>query len=298
MSSSAPKTNGNGHHPAISVQKDATALDGRRRTPWQLMLVAALLVIVPFFAWYGTWFGRELSDTQIEEYLRDEKPRHVQHALAEIERRMAKHDEATRRWYPQIILLDSHPVADVRQTAAWVMGADTHVEEFHQALQNLLNDPEPIVRWNAALSLVSFGDAQGKPELLAMLRPYKVNTPVDGKVLTVLSEGASIKRGGLLARLLLPHDEPYELRSPLSGRIKKVVGKEGVEVSRESQVLTLSPDETQARDALLALSKVGEETDVREIEMYVQDQEVKSEETKQLAARAIEFINERAKTKR
>jgi hypothetical protein len=45
--------------------------------------------IVPFLTWYGTWFGRALSDEKIAEYLADEKnPRHIQHALTQIEARM------------------------------------------------------------------------------------------------------------------------------------------------------------------------------------------------------------------
>ncbi|MBA3805144.1 MAG: HEAT repeat domain-containing protein, partial [Acidobacteria bacterium] len=271
---------------------------GRRRTPWQLMLVAALLVIVPFFAWYGTWFGRELSDSQIEEYLTDEKPRHVQHALAEIERRMAKQDAATRRWHPQIVALSHHPVADVRQTAAWVMGADVHAVEYHEALAQLLRDAEPIVRRNAALSLVSFGDAAGRPELLAMLRPYTINAPVEGKVLTILNEGVPVKREGLIARLRLRNDELYELRSPLSGKISKAFVREGDEVSIGREIILLSPDEAQVRNALIALSQVGEADDISEMESHAQETASTSAESKQVVKQAIEAIRKRSAEKR
>src|SRR2546423_13968112 len=111
-------TEQNGHH----GQATTTAL-ARRRTPWPLMIVAALLVIVPFIFWYGTWFGRTLSAAEIERYLRDEEqPRHEQHALSQIVARMEQHDEHVRQWYPQITQLVASRHADVRMTAAWVMG--------------------------------------------------------------------------------------------------------------------------------------------------------------------------------
>ena len=42
------------------------------------------------------------------------------------------------------------------------MGQDNKSEEFHQALLSLLNDNDPLVRRNAALQLVRFGDGSGK----------------------------------------------------------------------------------------------------------------------------------------
>jgi len=45
-----------------------------------------LIVLMPFLFWWNTWFGRQLSDKQIEVYLDDDKhPRHIQHALVAIE---------------------------------------------------------------------------------------------------------------------------------------------------------------------------------------------------------------------
>ena len=72
---------------------------GRRRSPWPLAVVAALFIIVPFAFWYGTWFGRPLRDEEIDTYLADEtKPRHVQHALAQLAEKIARGDESARRW--------------------------------------------------------------------------------------------------------------------------------------------------------------------------------------------------------
>ena len=41
----------------------------RRRASLPLIIVAALFIIVPFLTWYGTWFGRGLSDQDIASYL-------------------------------------------------------------------------------------------------------------------------------------------------------------------------------------------------------------------------------------
>ena len=41
-------------------------------------VTAWLIVLMPFLFWWNTWFGRQLSDKQLDEYLRDEKhPRHI-----------------------------------------------------------------------------------------------------------------------------------------------------------------------------------------------------------------------------
>jgi hypothetical protein len=40
----------------------------------------------------------------------------------------------------QIIALTKSPTAEVRKTAAWVMGQDNTVGEFHRALLDLLKD--------------------------------------------------------------------------------------------------------------------------------------------------------------
>src|SRR5713101_9339777 len=86
-------------------------------------LTAWLIVLMPFLFWWNTWFGRQLSDKQLAEYLQDEKhPRHTQHALVQIGERMARHDASVTRWYPQLVRLASSRVEEVRNTDAWVMG--------------------------------------------------------------------------------------------------------------------------------------------------------------------------------
>ena len=59
---------------------------------------------------------------------------------------MSRSDAASRKWYPDLVRLASHPVEEVRNTDAWVMGQDTSGSGFHETLLKMLNDPSPMVR--------------------------------------------------------------------------------------------------------------------------------------------------------
>ncbi|MFL6209105.1 MAG: HEAT repeat domain-containing protein [Pyrinomonadaceae bacterium] len=282
-------TEPNGHH----GQATTTAL-ARRRTPWPLMIVAALLVIVPFIFWYGTWFGRTLSDAEIERYLRDEEqPRHEQHALSQIVARMEQHDEHVRQWYPQITQLVASRHADVRMTAAWVMGKDARAQEFHTALLKLLTDAEPIVRRNAALALVPFNDASGRTELRAMLSPYTFKAPLAGQLISILSVGTPVKREAMLARVRTDAAQSAEIRSPLPGRIEQLAVAPGAQLTTGQTLLTLAPDKDSVLNALVGLRFVGAAEDLPEIERYVQGVRGLSDESKRAAALTAEAIKRR-----
>src|SRR4029077_9571149 len=185
-------------------------------------LSAWLIVLMPFLFWWNTWFGRQLSAKQLTEYLQDQKkPRHIQHALVQISERMARHDNGTARWYPEVARLASYPVEEVRDTDAWVMGQDTSVAGFHEALLRMLNDPSPMVRGNAALSLVRFGDASGRPQIVALLQPAKLVAPSPGRVTDTDKVGTAVHQGGLVAKIQVDRSpgasqnipETMELRS-------------------------------------------------------------------------------------
>src|SRR5260370_42362687 len=136
----------------------------RQRSTWPLIVVAALFIIVPFLTWYTTWFGRDLSDEEIAKYLADEKsPRHIQHALSQIEARIEKGDASVKQFYPQVVSVSKSPTSEIRKTAAWVMGQDNSSPEFHQALIGLIFDSVPLLRRTAAVQLVRFGAASRQP---------------------------------------------------------------------------------------------------------------------------------------
>jgi hypothetical protein len=145
----------------------------RRVGPIQLSLAGLVLVacvVIPFLSWQGTWFGRPLDDETLTQYLADqEKSRRVQHALAQVAERMERGDPEVVQWYQSVAQLSEHPGSEVRVTAAWVMGQDSSSDLFHKALLEMLHDEEVLVRRNAALSLVRFGDDKGLNELRAML---------------------------------------------------------------------------------------------------------------------------------
>src|SRR5260370_12792788 len=173
-------SNGNSLGAEVSTQPKL------RRASLPLIIVAALFIIVPFLTWYGTWFGRDLSDQDTAAYLSDEKnPRHIQHALSRVEERIERGDPSAKKFYPQIVALAKSPTGEIRKTAAWVMGQDNKSSEFHQALISLLSDSEPLVRRNAALQLVRFGDASGRPELRSRLQSFQSKSTIAGTVFTL-----------------------------------------------------------------------------------------------------------------
>src|SRR5258708_31850492 len=122
---------------APSTESAAPPAKPRMSTRNRLLffLTAWLIVLMPFLFWWNTWFGRQLSDKQIGEFLNDEKhPRHIQHALVQLGERMGRHDASVQPLYPELIRLASYPVQEIRNTGAWVMGQDTTAPGFHETL--------------------------------------------------------------------------------------------------------------------------------------------------------------------
>jgi HEAT repeat protein len=263
-----------------------------RRASLPLIIVAALFIIVPFLTWYETWFGRDLSDQDIAAYLIDEKsPRHIQHALSRVEERIERGDPSAKKFYPQIVALAKSPTAEIRKTAAWVMGQDNKSDEFHQALISLLSDNEPLVRRNAALQLVRFGDPSGRPELRSMLQSFEAKSTSAGNIVSLLSQGSRIKAGGLLARIRDTSNAVQEFRSPVDGAIARLALKEGEPVAVGQTVAWLAPDRSTVNDALQALAYVGTRDDLPAIEQCAQADA--SAETAQQAAAASKAIRDR-----
>jgi len=271
-----------------------------RRAPgsgWILGL-AILFLGATFLAWYFTWFGRELSDADISKYLNDDKnPRHVQHALLQIQQRIERGDANAKNWYPQLVTLSQNSETEYRLTTAWVMGFDPKSAEFHDALKRLLQDQEPIVRRNAALALVRFGDASGRSELIAVLSPYPVRAPVDGLMASSLKEEAEVARGSLLVRIQHANNEIIELRSPLAGRINKIFKSNGIQVAAGDEILNLNSDEDSVWEALRALSLIGTREDLPIIQSYADSANVSNRirEQAKLTVKQVERAASQAK---
>lgn len=270
----------------------------RRRTPWPLAVVAMLFVVVPSLTWYLTWFGRGLTDEELTRYFSDSNPRHAQHALSQLAERIEKGDASASRWNAQVLALSQSQTPDLRMTAAWVMGLEHKSEDFHAALLRLLEDREPIVRRNAALALVRFGDARSRPELIAMLRPFSINARTEGTAQTALTVGTPVKRESLLVRYNIKPNLVEEVRSPVPGRVEKAFVKDGESWSTATELFVISPDAEQVEDALLGLAYLGTTEDLPDVERYARGVEWMPEEMKTKAAHVAEAIKRRSQNGR
>lgn len=270
----------------------------RMRASGPILILALLFVVAVCLSWYFTWFGRGLSDADITKYLNDEKhPRHVQHALLQIQERLEKGDTSAKQWYPQIIALAGNQETEFRLTVAWLMGSDSHSQEFHQTLAKLLQDQEPIVRRNAALALLRFNDPSGRVELLGILQPYVLKAPLAGTVASTLKEGSPLTRGTLLARLQKDSDSIYEIRSPLPGKVHKLVVQNGAQLAAGDALVEISSDEESVWEALRGLALVGETSDLPLIQQYVDQSTGISDKIKDQARLTLATIKQRTEKK-
>jgi biotin carboxyl carrier protein len=227
-----------------------------------------LIVLMPFLFWWNTWFGRHLSDKQVTEYLHDDAhPRHIQHALIQMGERMSRQDTTVVQWYPDLVRLATHRVEEVRNTDAWVLGQDTSGPGFHDALLKMLSDPSPLVRGNAALSLVRFGDATGRPQIVGLLQSIQLTAPIAGKVIDADKRGTAIHQGGLIAKLQ-NDQQTVEVRSPISGRIRTLFVQPAQNIAAGAEVATIDPTSDQVWEALRALYLIGQPDDLAAIRPY------------------------------
>jgi biotin carboxyl carrier protein len=240
---------------------------------WLIIILALtfLFVLMPFLFWQATWFGRPLNDEQLERALADrEHPREIQHALSQVADRVLSPNPVTRdsarRFFPEVTRIAHDGGDELRLTAAWVMGQDNSVPEFHQELAALLRDPNPMVRRNAALSLVRFGDVSGRDEIRSILEPYALAAPRAGKLTERLKPGDAINAGTLLGSIDSDH-EKYELRSQVPGTIDRWLVDNGT-VSAGQPIARVQPSTAEVWEALRALYLIGERQDIPAIERF------------------------------
>ena len=258
-------------------------------------LTAWLICLMPFLFWWNTWFGRQLPDKQLAEYLNDEKkPRHIQHALVQIGERMGKRDTTVTRWYPDLIRLASHHVEEVRNTDAWVMGQDTSGAGFHDALLKMLSDSSPMVRGNAALSLVRFGDSSGRTEIVRLLQPSTITAPQGGTITDTSTIGTAIHQNGVIAKLKAG-DQTLEVRSPISGRLRTLSVQTGKDVSAGTEIAVVAPGTDQVWESLRALYLIGQLDDLPAVLPYERELPDIPDHVRQQAAETEKAIQERTK---
>jgi hypothetical protein len=284
------KSQSNGNDPAIKVVSPPVK---RARSSWPILVVAILFVVGALLTWYYTWFGRQLSDEDIATYLVDyQHPRKVQHALVQIQQRIEDGDKSAKKFYPQLVELTNNPETELRLTVAWLMGFDNQTPEFHSALTKLLSDNEPIVRRNAALALVRFGDPLGRDELRSVLAPYQLRAPVEGTLHSSLKSGSEVSRGALLARLQGSNQEIVDLRAPIPGKIGTIMVQSNAHVIQGEPLLTIFSDEASVWEALRGLALVGDENDLKGIRDYLQNTPV-TDRIKEQAALTVKSIQSR-----
>ena len=161
-----------------------------------------------------------------------------------------------------------------------------------------------MVRGNAALSLVRFGDASGRAQIVALLQPAQLPAPDAGRIVDADRPGTAIHQGGLIAKLM-PASPPnpgatgspqaVEIRSPIPGRIRSV-SQTGASVAAGTEVAIIDPGTEQVWEALRALYLVGQADDLPAIRPYERDLPDISNDVRQQAIETEKAIRTRAAT--
>ena len=269
-----------------------------RKATLMVSILSLLIVLMIGLFWRQTWFGRKLTNVEISEYLNDEdKPRRTQHALAQISDRLSRGDHTVARWYPAVIALAEHSLPQLRVNVAWLMGQDSTELLFHEKLREMLTDKDPLVRRNAALSLIRFGDNAGHDELLSMLRNHTVHSPHQGVLVNRLVEGDVVDVGTLLARVESEiEQEPLEIRSLVPGIVQKRLLEDGFVISVGTPVMLLGPDESHIFEALRGLYLIGTEEDLEIVRQFFRPREGMSSNVVKQAQLTAVAIRERTKS--
>ena len=273
------------------------ALRGReRRLSGSIILgVPIVLIIITFLFWYQTWFGRQLSDADLREYLEDTSvPHKTQHALTQVAAEILRHDPSVEGVYPLVVSLAANKEAGLRSMTAWVMGQDNKSAAFHQALLKLVNDPEPTVRWNAALALARFSDPAGEPQLKLMLSPYTLAAPVAGAITFRVTAADAVRNGIVVARVKSQGSNSLDIRSPVGGIFEKRLVAEGATVAAGDSIGVISPDDQQVWEALRALYLVGQPEDLGDVDRFSRPADGVSDRVRQQAVLTAEAIRKRA----
>ena len=234
-----------------------------------ILVLALLFVLMPFLFWNATWFGRPITDNQIAKALADRShPREIQHVLSQFETRIENGDPSVKRWYPQMVALAKDPIDEIRVTDAWVMGQDNTSAEFHAALLPMLNDSNPMVQRNAALSLVRFQDDSGHAQIVSMLEPYVMPAPMAGRLATRLKTAEIVNPGTLVGHIEAA-GKSNEVRSQVPGTVDRWLVSDGAAVTAGEPMLSLAPNESMAWEALRALYLMGRPEDLPDVDRFI-----------------------------
>lgn len=266
----------------------------RVATRWVLLVIGLTLVaiLVPFLFWRATWFGTPMSNAQMQQDLTHLKdPQQTQHALSLIADRIIRGDKSVARWYPDVARLADCPIPQIRETAAWVMGQDNTVPQFHKALLVLLHDHEPLVRMNAALALVRFHDSSGHAEILRMLTGEPLLAPEGGRLKRLLNVDQPVRTDTVVARIDGKKIVVVVARMP--GRLARWTVADGARVAAGDPIALISPTSEMAREALRALFLIGQPNDLNAIAPYARGLPSMSPQVAEQARMTMQEIHSR-----
>jgi biotin carboxyl carrier protein len=263
---------------------------------WLALVIALTLlsVLIPFFIWHSSWFGAPLSDAQIQQYLTSsDHPQQTQHALSQIADRIIRGDKSVARWYTDVTHQANSAVPQVRETAAWVMGQDNTSSQFHQTLLGMLDDSEPLVRMNAALSLVRFHDAAGHAVIVKMLAGEPLFAPQEGKLKRLLNVGQPVATDTVVARIQTDKND-IEVPAGAPGSLAQWRAADGATVSSGQPIAVLAPSSQMAWEALRALYLVGTPDDLNVIAPYARGVPAMPSQVAEQARLTMKAIHARA----
>ena len=253
--------------------------------------ILAVLVVVGL-AWRSCWYATPLSDAEIERILEDEdaEENRLQKALSQIKARLDGKDASARRHLDRVAALAGHPVAQIRSTVAWVLGAAPEEPGHDAVLERLLQDAEPLVRYNAATSLGARRNPAAREVLLRMLDVTSVPSPADGSLRAPRKKGAAVRFGQIIARVERSDGTRGDVRAPLDGRLKRLLKAHGDRVTAGEALAEIEPSAGQIENALLALARVGKPDDVTAIQRVLESSFTITPGTRRLAEEAIEAL--------
>ena len=262
-----------------------------------ILVLTFAFVLMPFLLWYMTTFTRPLSDADLGVYFADSlHPRKAQHALSQIADRMMSPNpevrESAKPWYPEVIKFSRQGSDELRVTSAWVMGQDNTSADFHAALLKLLGDASPMVKRNAALSLVRFADPAGHDVIAGMLAPYVVLAPSSGTLAIRLKPGDVINPGTMVAHIVVA-GEKTEIRSQVPGTILEWTLPDNSPVEAGKPMLLVDPSAEMVWESLRALYLIGQKSDLPAINRYARGVDGMPSQVQQQASLTAREISSR-----
>jgi len=141
---------------------------------------------------------------------------------------------------------------------------------------------------------VRFGDASGRPQIVALLQRARVVAPQAGKIVDSSVAGTVIHQGGIIAKIE-SGGQTTDVRSPITGRLRELSVKPGQTVAADDEMATLDPGTEQVWEALRALYLVGQPEDIPAIRPYQRELPEIPDQVRKQAVETEQAIRERTK---